>query len=677
MGGGLADLNSSSSDAPSAVSESLSRRPPAAAAAASSHCCEHDHDHGSHDHGHSHSHHEQQQHPTNQQLIPGKKPTLIPLSKSAADAVAAAAPSGGPVSVQLDAFGAVKLGHFPAFTTLCDAVRDVRDLEVCSPEGHTLMHWSAKCQDTRFIEYLADRGCRLDVPSRDSVGMHPIHWACTENAIGVASLLVRRGVSVDCRDASGCTPLLIASQYGHDMLVAFLVKRGADVEILDNSGDSAMHWAAYKGNVQIVGLLQHLHLETDKQDVFGQTPLHLAALRGNHEVVSYLIIDAGSTAANLPDKEGKTPLMLAEKKGGTASPNGKAACELMLKEYISRAALITSCPALKPFEGCLAAMPPVSVECLKSPRTWLHVGKNFLTGNSRSQEHQKWPFFFVIFNMTLGGLLYPTRVFAEDPDDPEGGAVLGDCAFLHLWTLTFMAGMWACFFGCYLVDPGAIDKKSKNPQLAGLHAKLHAGYETALEALGAETSNDGRNKADSSKVPPLCHSCHIVRPLRSKHCRVTRKCVLVFDHYCPFLGNAIGLYNYKFFWGYMINHTLCVVGYIITCCLYLSRSGFDALVAFLLVWIGLNIIPGLGMGAYHFTLTRRNLTTNEHSNLFKYKYLQDELGRYANPFDQGIMHNIYVRFFPSDEAYELPADKAARITKIKGRDEEGLLNSMV
>ena len=30
---------------------------------------------------------------------------------------------------------------------------------------------------------------------------------------------------------------------------------------------------------------------------------------------------------------------------------------------------------------------------------------------------------------------------------------------------------------------------------------------------------------DEESFPHLCHSCHVVRPLRSKHCKVLRRCI--------------------------------------------------------------------------------------------------------------------------------------------------------
>jgi len=37
------------------------------------------------------------------------------------------------------------------------------------------------------------------------------------------------------------------------------------------------------------------------------------------------------------------------------------------------------------------------------------------------------------------------------------------------------------------------------------------------------------------------------RPLRAHHCSRAGKCVLRFDHYCPFVNNTIGFHNHKFF----------------------------------------------------------------------------------------------------------------------------------
>ncbi|KAL3912215.1 MAG: hypothetical protein SGPRY_008411, partial [Prymnesium sp.] len=44
-----------------------------------------------------------------------------------------------------------------------------------------------------------------------------------------------------------------------------------------------------------------------------------------------------------------------------------------------------------------------------------------------------------------------------------------------------------------------------------------------------------------------CDTCHVVRPARASHDRHTDRCVRRFDHYCPFLGNAVGEGNYLWF----------------------------------------------------------------------------------------------------------------------------------
>eukprot|EP00579_Thalassiosira_antarctica_P032124 CAMPEP_0202001666 /NCGR_PEP_ID=MMETSP0905-20130828/7710_1 /ASSEMBLY_ACC=CAM_ASM_000554 /TAXON_ID=420261 /ORGANISM="Thalassiosira antarctica, Strain CCMP982" /LENGTH=386 /DNA_ID=CAMNT_0048558407 /DNA_START=45 /DNA_END=1201 /DNA_ORIENTATION=+ len=215
-------------------------------------------------------------------------------------------------------------------------------------DGHTLAHWCAKRGDEpRFLSFLIDKsyippnGARLlidlHLPSKDSVGMYPLHWAVTEGAIPLVSMLLAHleerpspspqrsssttasssslmqdeselaasdsinsnnnpsNIGIDARDTSGCTPLLIASQYGHPDLAAFLIRRGADPHAVDSSRDTALHWAAYKGSVEVCGMLLHLlgvEGQLDAIDAFGQTPLHLASLRGNTETVRFLMEEA-------------------------------------------------------------------------------------------------------------------------------------------------------------------------------------------------------------------------------------------------------------------------------------------------------------------------------------------------------------------------------------------------
>ena len=45
----------------------------------------------------------------------------------------------------------------------------------------------------------------------------------------------------------------------------------------------------------------------------------------------------------------------------------------------------------------------------------------------------------------------------------------------------------------------------------------------------------------------LCVTCKIVRPLRAKHCSTSDRCVELFDHFCPWVGNTIGRGNRHYF----------------------------------------------------------------------------------------------------------------------------------
>jgi hypothetical protein len=65
------------------------------------------------------------------------------------------------------------------------------------------------------------------------------------------------------------------------------------------------------------------------------------------------------------------------------------------------------------------------------------------------------------------------------------------------------------------------------------------------------------------------------------------------------------------------------------------------------------LIPVGFMAFYHASLVLSNISTNEQMNARKYRYLWDENGRFHNPFNRGIIHNILQRCWPDRSSYDL------------------------
>ena len=146
-----------------------------------------------------------------------------------------------------------------------------------------------------------------------------------------------------------------------------------------------------------------------------------------------------------------------------------------------------------------------------------------------------------------------------------------------------------------------------------------------------------------------CETCKIWRPPRSSHCSTCNNCVERFDHHCPWLGNDIGVRNYKSFFLFITSCTMGSLLFIGTAVWHVvlrtqiimdeeegeELEGSEAFVRalksesavnlFLMFYLLLAVIFCGGLMCFHIYLMCRNVTTAES---FKHTFL----GKGGSPY---------------------------------------------
>uniref|UniRef100_UPI00398ECF7F uncharacterized protein n=1 Tax=Pristiophorus japonicus TaxID=55135 RepID=UPI00398ECF7F len=459
-------------------------------------------------------------------------------------------------------------------------MEDVKVLCQYDEKGYTLVHWAALTGSISLLGYLVDLRLPVNLPSRSEPAQRPIHWAAVKGHVTIIDILLQAGVSLDERDQRGCTPLIIASQYGHIALCCYLIGKGARLQVCDSEGDNALHWAAFKGYCELTRLLIYYGFNPRQLDGFGQTPLHLAVLSGDLLTVQ-LLCEQNGVELETEDKNGSTPLKLAR---------GRQYKDILL--YLENT--ISQSKNLIP----------------KFDWSALVFG---LPGKSKG------PILFFYGCLLLWG--YPT--YFTQIVSISFNRLLG-------FHITFFIGnvlMWYLFLKASLMDPGFLLRDSEE-------------YDRALrQAVYFDEWKQGKNP-----LSRLCHTCHLVKPLRSKHCHVTNRCVEFFDHYCPYIYNDVGYRNRIYFLGFLA--TMClnsVMG------VYFAWDWFNEMGRSIFIGIGfiflsvIAVISGIMTGTC-FYVAAVNITINEQMNQKRYSYLYDESGHFHNPFNRGIKLNL-MEFF--------------------------------
>ncbi|KAL6749488.1 ankyrin repeat-containing domain protein [Haematococcus lacustris] len=425
----------------------------------------------------------------------------------------------------------------------------------------------------------------------DHTGQTSLHWASVRGSLPVLETLLRNGGSPDIQDNRGYTAAHVAAQYGQTAVLYHLaLKWGVDMDTPDADGRTPLHWAAYKGYADTLRLLLVLEASCTLADKEGCTALHWAAIKGNGEACTVLLQGGSVSVLTYKDVTGSTPAQLAVEKGHRY-------LGLHLAEYKQK------------HEGS-------SSSSWWGKSSWL----SWLTGT------QLCPVIWLIGLSLMA--LYSHKVMLPGLSPP-----------LMAWSWSVML---CCSLGLFFLyktttaDPGFIPStwtsSSSNPRLKALDSP----------ALWAGNWHQ------------LCVSCHIVRPLRAKHCSVTDRCIEVFDHYCPWVGNAIGKGNRHWFILFLwLELYGLATSAIITCIIIHAHAASETWDTSRMAWMVAFVVADLFVGVSVAALAvaqasqiARNVTTNELANWHRYKYLQTADGSFHNPFSKGIWANCAEAFNP-------------------------------
>lgn len=203
-------------------------------------------------------------------------------------------------------------------------------------------------------------------------------------------------------------------------------------------------------------------------------------------------------------------------------------------------------------------------------------------------------------------------------------------------------------------DPGIIPRNTHPPEPEVMEQSIEGGAGQTPQ-LRLPRIKEVMVNGLTVKVK-YCDTCMLYRPPRCSHCSICDNCVQRFDHHCPWVGQCIGLRNYRFFFMFVSSATLLCIYVFAFCWVYVIKiknsedtSIWGALIktpasivliiyTFICVWfVG-------GLTVFHLYLISTNQSTYEN---FRYRYDRTE-----NPYNRGVIENFKEVFW-----YSIPPSK--------------------
>ena len=179
----------------------------------------------------------------------------------------------------------------------------------------TMLLNAVRAGDLEKVRLIARRS---DTEARDGQGRTALLLAVQQDDVEIARALIDAGADVNAKDGIKDTPFLYAGAEGRDQILKLILATGrAELDDTNRYGGTALIPAAHHGHPTTVEILLQAGLDVDHVNNLGWTALLEAVILGDggpvYQEIVAMLIDAG--AAQIPDRDGVTPLEHARKRG--------------------------------------------------------------------------------------------------------------------------------------------------------------------------------------------------------------------------------------------------------------------------------------------------------------------------------------------------------------------------